>query len=62
MAAVDTLLAQDLDFRVFHVLGHRNVVADHLSRGRITEAITSAPGLTVHTFEPPRDAMGASQA
>ena len=60
LSAVDTLLAHDLDFRVFHIPGHENVVADHLSRGRLAEAVASAPGLCVHTFEPPRDTLGAA--
>ena len=62
LSAVDVLLAHDLDFRVFHIPGHRNVVADHLSRGRFAEAVASAPGLRVHSFEPPRDALGAASA
>lgn len=62
LSAVDILLVHDLDLCVFHVPGHENIVADHLSRGRFAEAVASAPGLCVHTFEPPRDALGAATA
>ena len=60
LSAVDTLLAHDLDFHVFHIPGHENVVADHLSRGCLAEAVASAPGLCIHTFEPPQDTLGAA--
>ena len=62
LSAVGVLLAHDLDFCVFHIPGHRNVVADHFSHGRFAEAVASAPGLRVHSFEPPRDTLGVASA
>lgn len=62
LSAVDVLLAHNLDFRVFHIPGHRNVVADHLSHGHFAEAVALVPGLHVHSFEPPCDMLGVVSA
>ncbi|KAI6013552.1 hypothetical protein EDC04DRAFT_2579272, partial [Pisolithus marmoratus] len=61
LSAVDTLLDRDLDLRVFYIPGKENVVADHLSRGRISDALSISPGLVVLVFEPPRDALGVAR-
>ena len=61
IAVVDLLLSHDVDLRVFHVSGVYNVVADHLSRLRNKEANQCAPNISLHPFQPPRNALGAAQ-
>jgi hypothetical protein len=61
MDVVEVILAFEVDFRVFHVSGECNVVADHLSRWRASEAVRVSPGLRVLPFQPPRNALGAVQ-
>lgn len=61
MDVVEVILAFDVDFRVFHISGRDNVVADHLSRWRIADAICWSPGLRVLPFQPPRNALGAAK-
>ncbi|KAH7903103.1 hypothetical protein BJ138DRAFT_1138793 [Hygrophoropsis aurantiaca] len=58
-SGVDIALAYDIDFRVFHIPGVTNVIADHLSRFRNREAMRIVPGLVIESFRPPRDALGA---
>ncbi|KAJ7222738.1 hypothetical protein B0H12DRAFT_1031238, partial [Mycena haematopus] len=60
-SAVDVLLARDIDLRVLHVAGKLNSVADAISRWKNDIAIALVPGLTIHPFTPPRDALGAAQ-
>jgi hypothetical protein len=59
MVSVDAIIHFKVDFRVFYVPGVDNVVADHLSRWRNAEAESTAPGLAVHSFLPPRNTLGA---
>jgi hypothetical protein len=61
MDIVEVILAFDVDFRVFHVSGKNNIVADHLSRWRVNEAVRASPGLRVLPFQPPRNALGAAE-
>ena len=58
---VDLLIEHDIDLRVFHVSGVDNIVADHLSRLRDDEAGHCAPGITISSFQPPRNALGAAK-
>ena len=58
LSAVDTLLAHNIDFRVFYVPGKDNIVADHLSRGCVADALTVSLTLVVSTFQPPWDLLG----
>lgn len=53
LSAADTLIAHDLDFRVFYILGRENLVADHLSRSHVSDAVALVPGLRVSVFTPP---------
>jgi hypothetical protein len=53
MDAVETILIFNVDFRVFHVAGEDNVVADHLSRWRARDALLCSPGLRISPFQPP---------
>lgn len=58
MDMVEIILTFRVDFRVFHISGNENVVADHLSRWRAVDAIRVSPGLQIFPFQPPRDALG----
>jgi hypothetical protein len=59
--AVEVILAFQVDFRVFHISGESNIVADHLSRWRVADACRVRPGLRVIPFEPPQNALGGGQ-
>jgi len=59
MVSVDAIIDSRIDFQVFYVPGVDNIVADHLSRWRNEEAESVAPGLSIHSFEPPRNTLGA---
>ncbi|KAG2743559.1 hypothetical protein P692DRAFT_20747603 [Suillus brevipes Sb2] len=61
MDAVETILVFGVDFRVFHISGSENIVADHLSRWRAYDAELSSPGLRIMPFQPPRYALGAAK-
>lgn len=59
--AVNLSLDYDFMFRVFHVPGVENTVADALSRGNIDIALQHSPMLNITTFEPPRFTLGPSK-
>jgi hypothetical protein len=61
MLAMDVVLGRSIDLRVFHVPGVHNTVADHLSRWKNDEARKASPGLVISSFQPPRNALGASK-
>ncbi|KAG2148201.1 uncharacterized protein EDB93DRAFT_1085024 [Suillus bovinus] len=61
MTAVDSILAAQVDFRIFFILGMDNMVADHLSHWKNAEAQNASPGLTILPFEPPRNTLGVVQ-
>ena len=58
---VDLVLATSIDFRVFHISGDKNTVADHLSRNRGLEALTCVPNLRILPFKPPQNALEVSR-
>jgi len=59
MTAVDLALDFHVEFRVFHLPGEDNVVADALSRFRFDVLATFAPHLCIMHFIPPRLTLGA---
>jgi hypothetical protein len=61
MVSVDAIIESQLDFRIFYIPGVDNIVADHLSRWRNSAAETTAPGLSVCSFLPPRNMLGADK-
>jgi hypothetical protein len=58
--AVNDLVANNVDLRVLHVKGEDNFVADAISRQRFPDATTRVPGLSIQTFTPPQQLMGAA--
>jgi hypothetical protein len=60
ISAMSVVLDHKIDFRVLHVRGTDNPIADALSRLKNDLAVSICPGLVIQTFEPPRDAMGAT--
>ncbi|KAF8835231.1 hypothetical protein BDN67DRAFT_476349 [Paxillus ammoniavirescens] len=61
ISAIDVLLHNQIDFRVIHIDGSKNHVADALSHFNNAAAESHAPGIIINHFQPPRDALGASQ-
>ncbi|KZW01960.1 DNA/RNA polymerase [Exidia glandulosa HHB12029] len=55
------LISTGIKFRVFHIAGVENVVADALSRWENDKAMALVPGLRVLPFIPPLPALGASE-
>jgi hypothetical protein len=58
ISAIDIVLDHDLDFRVLHIRGVDNPIADAISRFKNDLAVSLCPGLVIRNFEPPRDALG----
>ncbi|KZV91664.1 hypothetical protein EXIGLDRAFT_574399, partial [Exidia glandulosa HHB12029] len=54
----DILISSKIKFRVFHIAGVDNVVADALSRWENDKAKLCVPGLHILPFIPPRLALG----
>jgi len=59
---VDMIIASDIDFRVFHVPGAHNVVANSLSWMQNADIFTSDPEAIISTFQPPQVMLGATQS
>ena len=59
--AIDSMIYNSLDVRVLHVPGSENLIADALSRGNNSFARHLVPNLTVRTFQPPRNLLGAAK-
>jgi hypothetical protein len=59
ISAINVVLDHDIDFRVLHVRGVDNPIADAVSRFKNDLAVSLCPGLVIQNFEPPQDAMGA---
>lgn len=55
---VDLLMASNIDVCVLHIPGTENVIADHLSRGRLDDVLNVAPTLTLLPYTPPMDLLG----
>ncbi|KAG2340133.1 hypothetical protein BDR05DRAFT_977435 [Suillus weaverae] len=61
MDVVETIMVFKVDFRVFHISGCDNIIADRLSHWRGRDAVLCSPGLQVTPFEPPRFALGGGK-
>jgi hypothetical protein len=60
ISSINARIHSSLDVRVRHVSGDNNTIADAISRGKFSLACRLIPNLTIHSFTPPRDALGAS--
>jgi len=58
---VRILISSKISLRVFHIPGADNCVTDALSHHLFDMALTLSPGLNIHHFQPPRDAMGLAE-
>lgn len=58
ISAMNVVLDHDIDFRVLHVRGVDNPIADAVSRFKNDLAVSLCAGLVIRPFEPPRDALG----
>jgi hypothetical protein len=58
ISAIDIALDHELDFRVLHVRGIDNPIADAVSRFKNDLAVSFCPGLVIRAFEPPRIMLG----
>ena len=55
---MDILLKTNIDLHVVHIPGTQNVIADALFQYNNELTTKLVNGLTIHTFQPPRDALG----
>jgi hypothetical protein len=60
ISSVNARTRSNLDIRTYHIPGDINVVADAISRDNYALAHRRVPGLTILSFTPSRDALGAS--
>ncbi|KAJ7163855.1 hypothetical protein C8R43DRAFT_1086249 [Mycena crocata] len=60
-SSVDIQLEHGIELRVLHVPGKFNSVADSISRWKNVLAAELVPGLTIHPFTPPQNALGAAK-
>jgi hypothetical protein len=58
ISAMNVLIEDNLDLRVFNIPGKDNIIADPLSRFKNERARMLAPRLIILSFTPPRDALG----
>lgn len=59
LCTADILIASGMQFRVHHIAGKDNTVADALSRWMNDKACAIVPGLRILPFIPPQAALGA---
>ncbi|KAH7915246.1 hypothetical protein BJ138DRAFT_1132731 [Hygrophoropsis aurantiaca] len=60
MTSIDDVLLHHIDFRVLHVAGMDNTIADALSRFDNLRAEVFSPGIQINPFTPPSKAIGLS--
>jgi hypothetical protein len=58
-SSIDIALTHAINFRVLHVPGTENVIADALSRNNLDLVRSRVPGIQIKKFQPPRNALGA---
>jgi hypothetical protein len=58
-SAIDVALKYRINFRVLHVPGSDNTIADVLSCNNLDLARSLVPGIQLEPFQPPQDALGA---
>lgn len=60
LTVVDLAITHNFEFRVLHVKGDLNVVADALSRARPDVAVSFWPTIAILPFQPPQLTLGAN--
>ena len=60
ISSINARIHSSLDVRIRHVPGDNNTIADAISREKFSLARHLVPNLTILSFTPPRDALGAS--
>ena len=58
--SIDAQTCFGLDVHTYHIPGNINVIADAISRNNFALAHRHVPGLSILSFTPPRDALGAA--
>ena len=58
---MDLAVERALSTKVYYVPGKQNVIADYLSRFQNAKALQLAPNMRIHSFQPPRDALGVAK-
>ena len=59
VSSINARITSSLDVRVYHVPGDDNSIADAISRKNFSLARRLSPNLTILSFTPPQDALGA---
>jgi hypothetical protein len=59
LSSINVHIRSSLDVHACHVAGEHNTIADAISRKKFTLALNLIPDLTILSFTPPRDALGA---
>ena len=60
ISSIDVHICSSLDVHVRHIARKDNTITNTISRKKFTLALWLIPNLTILTFTPPRDALGAS--
>ena len=60
ISSINARIHSSLDVHVCHVSGDDNNIADAVSHNNFPQAIRLVPNLTILSFTPPRDVLGAS--
>ena len=58
ISTMDILLKTNIDLCIVHIPGTQNDIVDALSQYHSELATKLVNGLTIHTFQPPWDALG----
>jgi hypothetical protein len=61
ISSIDARRRSSLDVHTTHIPGSVNIIADAVSREQFDLARHLVPNLTILTFQPPQDALGASK-
>lgn len=60
ISSINARIRSALEVRAYHISGDINTIADAVSRNNFALAYRHVPDLTILSFTPPRDALGAS--
>ncbi|KAJ4477777.1 hypothetical protein C8J55DRAFT_430547 [Lentinula edodes] len=61
LTTVDHAICSNIQFRVAHIRGEENGIADALSRFDYTRLMHLAPSMKIYNFTPPQLVLGAEQ-